>query len=82
LKAILSRLVLGLLLCGGMAQAAKAGGMFPYKSHVETLDNGPQGDHRSDELARPGRLLVGRAHRARATSTSRAIPASRTSSNT
>ena len=40
LKRTLSRLAVGLLLLGGTAAAAKAGGMFPYKTHVETLDNG------------------------------------------
>ena len=40
LKTTLSRLALGLLLSGSTASAAKAGGMFPYKTHVETLDNG------------------------------------------
>jgi hypothetical protein len=40
LKTTLTRLALALLLCGGTASAAKAGGMFPYKTHVETLDNG------------------------------------------
>jgi zinc protease len=42
LNRTLSRLVLGLLLVGGTAGAAKAGGMFPYKTHVEKLDNGLQ----------------------------------------
>lgn len=37
----LSRLVLGGLLLGGSVPgAAKAGGMFPYPTHVEILDNG------------------------------------------
>jgi zinc protease len=40
LKATFSRLALGLLLVSISAQATKAGGMFPYKTHVETLDNG------------------------------------------
>jgi zinc protease len=41
LKRTLSRLVLGgLLLLGGAPGSAKASGMFPYKTHVETLDNG------------------------------------------
>jgi len=40
LNRTLSRLALGLLLLSGTAGAAKAGGMFPYKTHVEKLDNG------------------------------------------
>ena len=41
MKRTLSRLALGgLLLAGGLPGAAKAGGMFPYPTHVETLDNG------------------------------------------
>jgi zinc protease len=37
----LSRLALAVLLgVSGAAGVAKAGGMFPYKTHVETLDNG------------------------------------------
>jgi zinc protease len=41
LKRTLSRLALGgLLLVGSVPGSAKAGGMFPYQTHVGTLDNG------------------------------------------